>query len=132
MKKRILAALLAVIALLSLVSCGANQDAETPQVVLDYVEKANDTIGNAGSTDEMDFELLARGKSLVYKYTYKTEGTEEWKKTTVANFKKVFKEQKDYYKATLTIIQYDCPEIDSIIYEYYESNGNLLYSYKIK
>ncbi len=132
MKKRILAALLAVIALLSLVSCGGNENVETPQAILDYVEKANDSIGNAGSTDAMDFELLARGNSLVYKYTYKTENDEEWKKNTVANFKKVFKEQKDYYKATLTIIQYDCPEIESIVYEYYESNGNLLYSYEIK
>lgn len=132
MKKRILAALLAVIALLSLVSCGENPDAETPQIILDYVEKAKYSIGNAASNDTMDFELLARGNSLVYKYTYKTELDEETKNNIVKNSKKVYKKQKDYYKATLTIVQYDCPEVESIIYEYYESNGNLLYSHKIK
>ncbi len=130
--KRILAIVLTVLALFSLAACGETEPAETPQVILDYVEVANSSIGSAGSNDATDFELSARGTSLVYKYTYKTDSNEEWIKSTKENIRKMQKEEKEYQKASLVIIQKDCPEVTSLIYEYYDKNGTLIHSFEIK
>lgn len=130
--KKILAVILATLMLLSLVACNTNSETETPQMILDYIENANHTIGNVASNESTDFELLARGASLVYKYTYKTDSNEQWIKNTKKIIQKIQKSEKKYHKASLVIIQKDCPDVRSLIYEYYDKNGTLIHSFEIK
>ncbi len=132
MKKRILAIILASLALMSLVACNTSSDVETPQMILDYIENANYIIGNAASNEATDFELSVRGTSIVYKYTYKTDSNEQWIKSTKKIIQKIQKSEKKYHKASLVIIQKDCPDVSSLIYEYYDKNGTLIHSFEIK
>ena len=130
MKNRILSAILAalmVAMMVCLVSCGgagapasADSGADNAKVA-EYAEIVKEQFG----TDEMmgmKIDIVARGNSLVYVYTFidVDEVTAEQVDSMASALDAQFGDG-----ALLADINAECPEVESVIFEYYESDGDL-------
>ena len=98
---------------------------ETPQEILDYVATLEDVVSD---TSTVTYE--ARGKSVVYKFTYKTvtAATDE----QIAALNEALEASRADSLTALKQVQSDCSAVESIIYEYYDAKGNLMLSKEFK
>ena len=105
-------------------------DNSTPQELIDYVNAAAEQAESMGSNDLLTCEVEARGNAFVYKYTYKSvdEMTTEGKDA----IEKSLKDSKDILDGVLSTMQKECSAIKSLIYEYYETDGDLIIRYEVK
>lgn len=98
----------------------------TPQEISNYVDE-NKAQADKYSTDTMTCTMSARGNSVVYQYTYK-KGEE----LTAGEIDKSLDKFKSIEKSKLKTIQNECPLVKSMIYEYYDSNGDFIVSREYK
>ena len=146
MNKKILAIIIAVMMAATAVclsSCGAVADG-----VSDLASGA-DILGNVGANDEvaeyaelvkeafgtdsmmgMKIDVTARGDSLVYVYTYEAVDsvTQEQADTIEQSLVDTYGDGS----AILDAIKAECPAVESVIFEYYESDGDLVLSKEFK
>ena len=101
------------------------KEPEIPQEILDYVATLEDVVSD---TSTVTYE--ARGKSVVYKFTYKnvTAATDE----QIAALDKALEASRSDSLIALKEVQSECSAVESIIYEYYDANGNLMLSKEFK
>ncbi len=146
MNKKILAVILAVMMAATAVclsSCGAVVDG-----ISDLASGA-DILGNIGANDEvaeyaelvkeafgtdsmmgMKIDIIARGDSLVYIYTYEAvdSTTQEQADAIEASLVDTYGDGSDLLDAIKT----ECSAVESVIFEYYESDGDLVLSKEFK
>ena len=123
--KKFLSIFLVLVMALSLVSCASKE-------VKQYVEANQSQVeatlnATSGVFENIVFE--ARGNSVAYKYTYAEKDMD-------ADFVELLKESldstSDAMQDVLTQMRDECPDIESMIYEYYDGNGKLLISREYK
>ena len=126
--KKIIA--LSLIAVFALAGCGEKAPTEPNAKIVEYVEQIRNTTEAESAVDGASCELEVRGNSLVYRFTVDaiTEATDEQKKTIEG----YYDDNKKLFEAAHVFIREACPEIESIIYEYYTSNGTVFASKEFK
>ena len=137
MKKlvKILMALTLVAAMaLSFAACGDTTEvAEKPVVeanpaVAEYVENGRGDV-QAVSNETISMDIEARGNSVVYICKYNEVGYSDELKAALKEQEVSMKESLD---EALTSIKSECPEVESVIYEYYSNDDKLVYSFEVK
>ncbi len=125
--KKLLSIFMILVMAVSLASCSS-----TPKEIKAFVEanqsQVEATLQATGGVFE-DIELLARGKSVMYKYTY---AEKEIDADTVQLLEESFDSTQDAMQEVLVAMQDTCPSIESLIYEYYDGSGNLLMTREYK
>lgn len=103
-----------------------NQLAET-SAVAEFVERYKANV-EAMSNEQMTLSFEARGNSVayVYKYTSVYNFTQEMKDTLMQGMEA----QEDTIATALNGMRSECPQIASIIYEYYTAGNELIASYE--
>lgn len=105
-----------------------NPLAET-SAVAEFVERYKANV-EAMSNEQMTLSLVARGNSVAYVYKYTTiyDFTQEMQDTLVQGMEA----QGDTLATALDGMRSECPQISSIIYEYYTADNDLIASYEYK
>ena len=123
--KKFLSIFLVLVMALSLVSCSSKE-------VKKYVEDNRAQVEAMVSATDGIFksvEMKARGNSVVYKYTYAQEQMDD---DTVQLLEESFDSTANAMQEVLVMMRDQCPDIESMIYEYYDGNGKLLISREYK
>ena len=94
-----------------------------------YIEKSNangeiDAMIEQYKAQGMDFKLFARGESLVYRADY----TGDVPSDASAKLEASAKQSEASLKSAADMIKAEEPAVKTVVYEYYDKNGNLLYS----
>ena len=103
--------------------------------VAEWIEKESENIeGLKESMTGTDLELnvVGRGKSLVYQYRFtKVAGGDVtiWMKEQL---NRDIEEQKESMNAVLVMLRKEVPDAESVIFEYYDKDNNLITSCEIK
>ena len=97
--------------------------------VAEFVEKYRSQVDSM-SGEQMALSLLARGNSVVYVYAYTT--IYDYNADMTNAILQSMEAQKDTLATALAGMQEECPQISSIIYEYYTADGDLVASYETK
>lgn len=126
--KKIIA--LSLLSALLLAGCGEKEPTEPNAKIVEYVEQVRNTTEAESAVDGASCELEVRGNSLVYRFTVEaiTEATDEQKKTIEG----YYDDNKELFEAAHVFIRQACPEIESVIYEYYTADGNVFVSKEFK
>ena len=105
-----------------------NQLAET-SAVAEFVNEYKANV-EAMSNEQMTLSFEARGNSVVYVYKYATvyDATQEMKDTLVQGMEA----QESTLATALEGMRSYCPQIASIIYEYYTADNDLIATYEYK
>ena len=141
--KKILAYMLSLLIICSLlISCGKNEEQvqtlENPgnySTVAEWIEKESENIkGLKDSMDGTDLELnvIDRGKSLVYQYRFTKISGKDVTFLMKEQLNKDIEEQKEAMGAVLEMLKKEVPDAESVIYEYYDKEKNLITSCEIK
>ena len=125
--KKLLSIFMVLVMALSFASCSS-----TPKEIKAYVEanqaQVEATQQATGGVFEK-VEMEARGKSVVYMYTYAEKQVDE---DTVMLLEESFDSTQDAMQQVLVAMQDNCPQIESVIYEYYNGSGKLLMTREYK
>ena len=141
--KKIIAYMISVMVIFLLItSCGKNEEqiqtlenAGSYSSVAEWIEKESENIkGLKESMTGTDLELnvVGRGKSLVYQYRFtKVAGGDVtiWMKEQL---NRDIEEQKESMNAVLVMLRKEVPDAESVIFEYYDKDNNLITSCEIK
>lgn len=124
--------LLTVILVFSIAACGEKpvEEPETSPEVLAFVEMISDAAAEQGTNDILSCKLTAKGNSVVYQYTYKNipEFSEEQK----AKLDEGLAEAEEMALEAFKLLKAEVPEVGSLIYEYYETDGDFITSKEYK
>ena len=121
--KRAVLLCLAGVMLLSLCSCAMS---EQERAVADYVESVEKLVESEMSTESYTCEIEARKTALVYKYTLL--GVDNIPEDKKADIEEMATSLDESALSWLEEIKAEVPEVESVIYEYYEEDGDLIVS----
>jgi len=124
----LLCALILLVAL-SLIGCK-----QTDEILVKvYVESAQATAASemkdSGVEDVFEWEILARGSSVVYSYKYKNEDQNTLSKDELDN---LLESQSSVYKGVITELKKGGVQHPSIIVEFSDTQGNIIISKEFK
>ena len=115
-------------------SAPAVSEEEAIQAVKDYVETTRYAMGDSVGNDQFSVDIEARGTVVVYKYTFKNlyDITQEEKEIIVETFENQKQEYDETLANSLKLIQSIEPNVSGLIYEYLETDGDLLFSLEVE
>ena len=102
---------------------------DTPQAILDFLAEYKDTLETSATTETMRCTLSARGDSVVFTYTYVDLFTSSEEQRT--QFSTALEESRESLLQDLNSMRAVCPQIRSLIYEYCETDGDIIASIEI-
>ena len=124
--KKLLSIFMILVMVLSFASCSSSKEVkayvEANQAQVEATQKAT-----GGVFEKVEME--ARGKSVVYMYTYAEKQVD---KDTVLLLEESFDSTQDAMQEVLVLMRDNCPQIESVIYEYYNGSGKLLMTREYK
>ncbi len=125
--KKISVILLSLFLIFSLTACFPT----SKMTMKEYVEENRtmfDVICETQADDDCTVEILAKGDSLLLKGVINTEVDDSVFDAVAQVLEQGVEESKDTYIDMLENAQEEVPDAKSIIIEYYDANGKLLYS----
>lgn len=84
------------------------------------------------SNDTLTADIEARGKSIVYVYTYTTTYSKSQVSTMKPAIEKSIKESEKTFTDLLDVLRKEIPSTESVILEYINGDGTLVTSIEIK
>ena len=144
MKKILSCVIVAMIMCSLLTSCGKDKKEEQNQAeetvakissVAEWIEKESDNIDSLKeSMDGTDIKLdvVDKKNSLVYQYTFTKISEEDADGGLKEQLDIDIEEQKDAMETVLEMLKKEVPDAESVIFEYYDNDENLITSCEIK
>lgn len=99
--------------------------------ISEFVDQYRESV-ETFSNSIFDATLLARGKSIVYSYTYKTTYDKEDLETMKVALEKGIESSKNVFTDLLTTVRTVASDAESVIIEYYNGDKTLITSIEYK
>ena len=146
MKKILLCLISVIIACSLLTSCGKKKENDEEQMqmsesvvktlsIKEWLDKESENIEKLKESMEgtdLELELVSREKSLVYQYRFTKVSKDDVDVELKEQLEFDMEEQKDSMKKVLEMLKKEVADIESVIYEYYDNENNLITSCEIK
>ena len=104
---------------------------ESVQAFIDGNQETFDAFKESLAGSGLSMEILARGNSLVYSYQYtdtSIQDTEEMKTALESSMES----QKETFNTVLSSVQLAVPSTESVIVEYFDSEGDIIATFEFK
>ena len=131
----LLMAALMIVSVCALVSCGGKEKKEalsnkittpTNPAVEEYVNANKD--GVEMDDEEMSMKVYAKGNSVVFDCVLKTVKSSD----VTDEIKEFADEMISEFDSLVELMQSECPEVESIIINYYDADGGVILSKELK
>ena len=141
--KKIIAYMISVMVIFLLItSCGKNEEqiqtlenAGSYSSVAEWIEKESENIEGLKESmagTDLELNIVDKDKSLVYQYRFIKVSGEDAVLRIKQQLEADIEMQKDSMNAVLVMLRKEVPNADSVIFEYYDKDNNLITSCEIK
>lgn len=124
--KKIMALLLCLVLCFSFVACSSKGKTSLD----DYVASIQDEIESMNDADDMNIKVLARDNSLVYRYQYTFDI--EMNDDIKSAIESTLAETDSTFESVLKSVREVVPKVKSVIVEYLDKSGDMIYSKEYK
>lgn len=99
--------------------------------IAEFVDQYKESV-ETSSNSIFDATLIARGKSIVYSYTYKTVYTSEQTEAMKPTLEKGIDSNKNVFTDLLTTLKTVAPDAEAVVIEFYNGDNSLITSIEYK
>lgn len=124
--KKLICICLMFVFVFSITACGVFGGNSAEDAVEAYVDANKYDVESVSSSVEVNCEFISRGTSVVYMYTYKNMN--DFTSSQMADLENSLANYENSIINLLETMQSEENNISSVIYEYYESDGDLIIS----